>query len=149
MSISNKEYGDMVKRASPGSTVIIDCVKAFFIGGLICCFGEVLFMLYGKAGMNADETRSMVSVTLIVITAILTGIGVFDRIAKHAGAGTIVPITGFANSVVSPALEYKSEGFIMGTGANIFKISGPVILYGTVAAMVYGFVYWLIKMVTM
>ena len=147
MNISNSDYNEMVKRASPSSTLLIDCIKAFFIGGAICCFGQVLFSLYNYLGMNNDETRSIVSVTLIVITAILTGIGVFDRIAKHAGAGTIVPITGFANSVVSPALEYKSEGFIMGTGANIFKISGPVILYGTVAAMIYGLVYWIIETV--
>ena len=94
-----------------------------------------------------DESRTLVSVTLVVITAILTGIGVFDKIAKHAGAGTIVPITGFANSVVSPALEFKSEGFIMGTGANIFKIAGPVILYGTAAASVYGLIYFIVEKV--
>lgn len=144
MDISNEQYGKMVKKASPPSKVIINCLKAFFIGGAICCFGQLLFFIYDKLGMNYDETRTMVSVTLILITAILTGIGVFDKIAKHAGAGTIVPITGFANSTVSPALEYKSEGFIMGTGANIFKISGPVIVYSTVAAMIYGFIYWII-----
>lgn len=149
MDMSNKKYNEMVKKASPKSPIIIDCIKAFLIGGTICCFGQVLYGLYNYLGMNYDETRSMVSVTLIVITAILTGIGVFDRIAKHAGAGTIVPITGFANSVVSPALEYKSEGFIMGTGANIFKISGPVILYGTAAAMIYGLVYFIIETVRM
>lgn len=149
MNISDKKYSDMVKKASPGSPVIINCIKAFLIGGAICCFGQALFVLYNKWGMRSDETRSMVSVTLIVITAILTGIGVFDRIAKHAGAGTTVPITGFANSVVSPALEHKSEGFVMGTGANIFKISGPVILYGTAAATVYGLIYFIIETVRM
>lgn len=97
--------------------------------------------------MSMDESRTLVSVTLVVITAILTGIGVFDKIAKHAGAGTIVPITGFANSVVSPALEFKSEGFIMGTGASIFKIAGPVILYGTTAASVYGLIYFIVEKV--
>lgn len=147
MDISNKQYDEMVKNASPKSPILIDCIKAFFIGGAICCFGQLLFWLYGEFGMNGDETRAMVSVTLIVLTAILTGIGVFDKIAKHAGAGTIVPITGFANSVVSPALEFKSEGFIMGTGANIFKIAGPVILYSTAAAMLYGFIYWIIEKV--
>lgn len=146
MNISDKQYGDMVKKFSPGSPVLIDCIKAFLIGGAICCFGQLLFFLYDKAGMNYDETRTMVSVTLIVLTAILTGIGVFDKIAKHAGAGTIVPITGFANSVVSPALEFKSEGFIMGIGANIFKIAGPVILYSTAASMLYGLIYWLCNM---
>lgn len=145
MDISNKNYGEMVKKASPNSPVLIDCIKAFFIGGTICCLGQLLFFIYNKIGMNDTETRAMVSVTLIVLTAILTGIGVFDRIAKHAGAGTIVPITGFANSVVSPALEFKSEGLIMGTGANIFRIAGPVILYSTVTSMVYGLIYWIIK----
>ena len=143
MSINDKQYGEMVKRASPDSPVILNCIKAFLIGGGICCFGQLLFVLYSKIGLNSDETRISVSITLIVITAILTGIGVFDKIAKHAGAGTVIPITGFANSVVSPAIEFKSEGFIMGTGVNIFRISGPVILYSTAASMIYGLVYWL------
>lgn len=143
MDISNEEYGRMVKKASPPSKVIINCVKAFLIGGAICCFGQLLFLIYSRLGMNSSETRAAVSITLIVLTAILTGIGIFDRIAKHAGAGTTVPITGFANSTVSPALEYKSEGFIMGTGANIFRISGPVILFSTAATMIYGLIYWI------
>ena len=147
MDISKNKYDEMVKKALPNSPILVDCIKAFLIGGAICCLGQLLFVLYNKVGMNADETRAMVSITLIVLTAILTGIGVFDKIAKHAGAGTIVPITGFANSVVSPALEFKSEGFVMGTGANIFKIAGPVILYGTAAATLYGFIYWLIEKV--
>ena len=147
MDISNKQYDEMVKGASPNSPILVDCIKAFLIGGAICCFGQFLFWLYDEIGMSGDETRAMVSVTLIILTAILTGIGVFDKIAKHAGAGTIVPITGFANSVVSPALEFKSEGFVMGTGANIFKIAGPVILYGTAAATLYGFIYWLVEKV--
>lgn len=147
MNISNDDYGRMVKSASPGSPVIINCLKAFLIGGSICCFGQVLFRLYGMFGMNSDEKRTMVTVTLIVITAVLTGFGVFDKIGKHAGAGTIVPVTGFANSVVSSALEFKSEGYIMGTGASIFKIAGPVILYGTAAATVYGLLYWLFNVI--
>ena len=149
MDISDKQYDEMVKKASPNSPVWLDCLKAFLIGGAICCIGQGLFNLYAMLGMNDDEKKAMVSITLIVLTAILTGIGVFDKIAKHAGAGTIVPITGFANSVVSPGLEFKSEGFVMGTGANIFKIAGPVILYGTSAAMLYGFIYWLITEVIM
>ena len=147
MDISKKQYDEMVKKASPNSPILLDCVKAFLIGGAICCFGQLLFYIFNKSGMNMDESRTLVSVTLVVITAILTGIGVFDKIAKHAGAGTIVPITGFANSVVSPALEFKSEGFIMGTGANIFKIAGPVILYGTAAASVYGLIYFIVEKV--
>lgn len=147
MKISNKQYDEMVKKASPNSPILIDCLKAFLIGGAICCFGQLLFYIFSKNGMSTDESRSLVSISLIVITAVLTGIGVFDKIAKHAGAGTIVPITGFANSVVSPALEFKSEGFIMGTGASIFKIAGPVILYGTSAASLYGLIYFIVEKV--
>lgn len=147
MRISNKQYDEMVKKASPNSPIVLDCIKAFLIGGAICCFGQLLFYIFRKSGMSLDESRSLVSIALIVITAILTGIGVFDKIAKHAGAGTIVPITGFANSVVSPAMEFKSEGFIMGTGASIFKVAGPVILYGTTAASVYGLIYFIVEKV--
>lgn len=147
MIISNKQYDEMVKKASPNSPIVLDCIKAFLIGGAICCFGQLLFYILRKSGMSLDESRSLVSIALIVITAILTGIGVFDKIAKHAGAGTIVPITGFANSVVSPAMEFKSEGFIMGTGASIFKVAGPVILYGTTAASVYGLIYFIVEKV--
>ena len=147
MEISNKNYGEMVKKASPPSPIVRNCLWAFFVGGAICCFGEVLFMIYERAGMSEIQTRTMVSVTLIVIAAVLTGIGIFDKIAKFAGAGTIVPITGFANAVVSPALEHKSEGFVMGTGANIFRISGPVIAYGTLASMLYGAIYYLVQVI--
>lgn len=147
MNISNEQYGKMVKKASPKSPIALDCIKAFLIGGAICCFGQLLFYIFRKCGSSLDESRALVSITLIVLTAVLTGIGVFDRIAKHAGAGTVVPITGFANSVVSPAMEFKSEGFIMGTGASIFKIAGPVILYGTTAASVYGLVYYIINFI--
>lgn len=147
MNISNEQYGKMVKKASPKSPIALDCIKAFLVGGAICCFGQLLFYIFRKCGSSLDESRALVSITLIVLTAVLTGIGVFDKIAKHAGAGTVVPITGFANSVVSPAMEFKSEGFIMGTGASIFKIAGPVILYGTTAASVYGLVYYIINFI--
>lgn len=143
MSTTGKEYDKMAKKASPNSPVFLNCLKAFLIGGLICLFGQVLNYLLGKAGFNDEYVKAMTPSVLIVLTAILTGIGVFDKIAKHAGAGTIVPITGFANSVVSPALEYKAEGFVLGVGANMFKIAGPVIVYGTVASVVYGIIYWI------
>ena len=148
MDISNEKYNDMVKKASPSSPVLTNCLKAFAVGGGICCFGQLLFNVCKNFGMTDIETRTVVSVALIVIAAILTGVGVFDKIAKHAGAGTIVPITGFSNSVVSPALEFKSEGFIMGTGASIFKLSGPVIAYGTVSATLYGLIYYIVQRVT-
>ncbi len=142
MATTGKEYSEMAKNASPPSPKLKDCIKAFLFGGLICTIGQGLMYLYEKAGLNEDEIKTLTSVTLIVLTAILTGVGVFDNIAKHAGAGTLVPITGFANSVVSPALEFKTEGFVLGVGANMFKIAGPVIVYGTVASMVYGIIYW-------
>ncbi len=143
MGITNGEYGKMAKRASPSSSFVKNGCFAFIIGGFICAFGEGLGIIYGKLGMNQDEVKTMIPVTLIVISAVLTGLGVFDKIAYYAGAGTIVPITGFANAVVSPAMEFKSEGKILGTGANMFKIAGPVIVYGTLAAVIYGVVYYL------
>ena len=145
MSVSKKEYDKMAKEASPNSPILINCLKAFVFGGAICCFGELLFELYEKTNMNNDEIKALVSITLIVITAVLTAIGVFDKIARHAGAGTIVPITGFANSIVCSAMEFKNEGKIMGVGAKIFTIAGPVILYSTAAGVVYGFIYWIIE----
>lgn len=145
MSTTGKEYDKMAKKASPNSPVFLNCLKAFLIGGLICLFGQVLNYLFGKAGFNEEYVKAMTPSVLIILTAILTGIGVFDKIAKHAGAGTIVPITGFANSVVSPALEFKAEGFVLGVGANMFKIAGPVIVYGTAASVIYGLVYWIFQ----
>lgn len=146
MSTTGKEYDKMAKKASPNSPVFLNCLKAFLIGGLICLFGQVLNYLFGKAGFNDEYVKALTPSVLIVLTAILTGIGVFDKIAKHAGAGTIVPITGFANSVVSPALEYKAEGIILGTGAKIFTVAGPVIAYGTAAAVIYGIIAYLFKL---
>ncbi|MBE6756126.1 MAG: stage V sporulation protein AC [Ruminococcaceae bacterium] len=143
MATNKKQYDKMTKKASPPSPLLKNCFNAFWIGGVVCMIGEGFKMLYGYFKFNEDETKAAVTVTLIVITAILTGIGIFDRIAKVAGAGTIVPITGFANSVVSPAMEFKTEGSILGTAANIFKLAGPVILYSVAAAFVYGVVYYI------
>lgn len=143
MSIDKNQYDKMTKRASPPSPKAKNIFNAFWIGGVVCCIGQAFFNLYSTLGLSEDNAKTCVSVTLIVITAILTGFGVFDKIAKHAGAGTIVPITGFANSVVSPAMEFKAEGNILGTAANIFKIAGPVIVYGTLASVIYGLIYWI------
>ena len=145
MAVPEKEYNKMAKKASPPSPKAINIIKAFLIGGLICTLGEGLFFIFRRFGVSEDNARTLVSITLIVITAILTTLGVFDKIAKHAGAGTIVPITGFANSIVSPALEFSTEGKILGTGAQMFKIAGPVIVYGSAAAVIYGFIYWIIQ----
>ncbi len=147
MSVSKNEYSKMAKSASPDSPILKNCIKAFLFGGAICCFGEILFHIYGLAGMDNDRVRIFVPVTIIIITSVITAFGVFDNIARHAGAGTIVPITGFANSVVCSAMEYKNQGKIMGVGANIFSIAGPVILFGTAAATVYGIIYWFVTKV--
>ena len=133
----------MTKKASPPTKKLKNSVFAYVIGGAICAFGEGMGMIYQKLGASADEVKLLIPLTLIVITALLTAFGVFDKIACFAGAGTIVPITGFANSVVSPAMEYRSEGKIFGTGANMFKIAGPVIVYGVAAAVIYGVVYYI------
>ena len=140
--MNNAEYKSLVHNTTPKSPILKNCIKAFVFGGGICCFGEVLKTLYGLTSLNEDEIKLAVSTTLIVITAILTGAGVFDNIAKHAGAGTAVPITGFANSVVSPAVEFKSEGIILGMGAKMFNLAGPVIVFGCSAASVYGLIYY-------
>ena len=146
MSTSDKEYSKMAEKASPNSPKIINCIKAFIFGGAICTFGQFLNFIFEKIGFSEDYVKALTPSVLIIITAILTGIGVFDKIAKHAGAGTIVPITGFANSVVSPAMEFKSEGLIMGTGANIFKIAGPVIAYSIFAGVIYGLIAYILKL---
>lgn len=136
----------MTKNVSPDSPCAVNCLKAFLIGGTICTIGEVLKTVYALKIDDEKTVSMLVSVTLIVLAAFLTGIGVFDKIAKHAGAGTLVPITGFANAVVSPALEFKTEGFIPGTAVKMFSIAGPVIVFGTAAAFVYGVIYWLFQM---
>ena len=135
-----QKYADKTARKSP---LFIDCIKAFAVGGAICTFAELLFNFYLKLDIKEDTVKILVPASLIFLTALFTGIGIFDKLAKHAGAGTLVPITGFANAVVSPALDTKAEGYILGVGAKIFTIAGPVILYGTVASVVYGIAYWI------
>lgn len=138
-----KQYQNLVSNTTPKSPLLKDCIKAFVFGGSICCFGQLLKMLYTNMGLSEPEVKLAVPVTLIVITAILTATGTFSKIAKHAGAGTAVPITGFANSVVSPAVEFSTEGKILGTGAKMFNLAGPVIVYGCSAASLYGLFYYL------
>ena len=141
MDITGGEYEKMTKKASPPSKKVRNGCFAFLIGGLICAIGEGLSMLYEKLGLDADDVKLLVPVTLIVAAAVLTTIGVFDKIASYAGAGTIVPITGFANSIVSPAMEFR----ILGTGAQMFRIAGPVLVYGSAAAAIYGLIYCILK----
>ena len=136
--MTNREYGEYIKGMAPGSPVAKDLVKAFIVGGLICCLGQGLSMLY-------TDAATAVSMTLIALSAVLTGLNVYDQMARFAGAGTLVPITGFANAVVSPALEFKTEGFILGTAAKMFTIAGPVITFGLTASVVYGLILCLMR----
>lgn len=142
MPVSQKEYGEMVKKASSNSKSCIDIPCAFVIGGLICVIGQALTDFYSYLGFDDRTSAAWCTVTLVFLSALLTGLGVYEKIAKHGGAGTLVPVTGFANAVASPAVEFKSEGYILGLGAKIFIIAGPVILYGTAASMLYGLIYY-------
>ncbi len=143
MKMTKREYQAMSKKASPPSPILSNCIKAFLIGGTICAIGQVVVNLATNGGMTTKEARTLCCVVLIGASVLLTALDVYDSLAKHAGAGTLVPITGFANAVASPAIEFKTEGFVMGLGANMFKIAGPVIVYGTAASAVYGVVYWI------
>lgn len=146
MSISKEEYGKMAKKASPPSPLFLDCLKAFLVGGFICCLAQGLTEWFKTTSMNEEECKALVLIVIIALTAVLTGLGVFDKIAKHAGAGTMVPITGFANSIVSPAMEFKTEGYILGTAANMFSIAGPVIVFGCGSAVIYGLIVYIFKL---
>ena len=137
----------MVKKASPPSPNVKNFIWAYTVGGLICVIGQLFTEMYTVIDLPEKSVKTAVPVTLIFIASLLTGIGVFDKIAKHAGAGTIVPITGFSNAVTAPAIEFKSEGWVLGLGANMFKIAGPVIVYGTVASVIYGVIYWIVRIV--
>lgn len=142
MSITKKEYSAMTKTSSPPSKSWIDIPSAFVIGGLICIIGQFSLNTFEANGFEPEFAGAWTSIILVLLSAVFTGFGLYEKIAKHGGAGTLVPITGFANAVVSPALEFKTEGYILGLGAKIFLISGPVILYGTVASVIYGLIYY-------
>ena len=146
MNISNEEYKRYADKTAKKSPCAKNCVHAFLVGGFICAVSEALFELYSYLGAGEDDARAIASVTLIGLAAMLTGIGVFDDIARWAGTGTLVPITGFANSVVSPAIDTKAEGWVLGVGAKIFTISGPVILYGVLTGAAYGVVLWIMTL---
>lgn len=140
--MTEKQYQQLVSEMSPKSPMGKDCINAFWIGGTICTIGQVFLNLYTAWGLEKDAAGTAVSMTLVVFSAVLTGLSLYDNIAKHAGAGTLVPITGFANSIAAPAVEFKTEGFILGVGGKMFTIAGPVIVYGLSASVVYGFIYW-------
>lgn len=143
MEITNQEYCKYVGAKAKPSPIVKDCVWAFCVGGAICTAGQGLMGLYQRLGLEREDAGTLVSVTLVFAAALLTGLGWFDNIAKHAGAGTLVPITGFANAMVSPALEFKSEGLVTGTGAKLFTVAGPVLAYGISASVVYGIVLFI------
>ncbi len=138
-----KKYSEMTKKASPPSPKVKDFIWAYIVGGAICVIGQLFNELYTTVGLSEKAVKMAVPVSVIFLAALLTGFGLFDKIAKRAGAGTLVPITGFANAVVSPAIEFKNEGYILGVGAKIFTIAGPVIMYGTIASVIYGLIYWI------
>ena len=141
--MTEKQYGELVKEMSPKAPMGWDCLKAFLIGGGICTLGQVFINCYTKFGLEKQDASTLASMTLVVLSALLTGLSLYDNIAKHAGAGTLVPITGFANSIAAPAVEFKTEGFILGVGAKMFTIAGPVIVYGVSASVLYGLIHWI------
>ena len=141
--MTEKEYAKLVKDMSPKSPLGKDCLNAFWIGGLICAIGQLILNGYLALGLSEEAAGTAMSMTLVALSALLTGFSLYDNIAKHAGAGTLVPITGFANAISSAAIEFKTEGFILGVGAKMFTIAGPVIVYGVAASVVYGFIYWI------
>lgn len=142
----NKNYLKYVNSFDPPTQHFKTCVRAFLVGGLICCIGQFLRFMLEFAGLTGDELAGTVSVILIFIGVLLTGLGVYDRIGKNAGAGSIVPITGFANSVASPAVEFKTEGFVYGMAAKMFNVAGPIIVFGVSAGAAVGLIYWLIAL---
>ena len=141
--MTEKEYGKLVGEMSPKSPMWRDCLNAFWIGGLICTLGQLFMNCYGSWGLDKEKAGTAASMTLVCLAALLTGLSLYDDIAKHAGAGTLVPITGFANSISAPAVEFKTEGFVLGVAAKMFTIAGPVIVYGLSASVVYGLIYWI------
>lgn len=145
-TVTKEQYSERVKQASPPSPVLKNCLLAFLFGGLICTLGQAILNFYQEMGIELKDARAFVSITLIFLSALLTALGLYDKMAKYAGAGTLVPITGFANSMVSPAMEFKSEGFITGLGAKLFTIAGPVLVFGITASVVYGLIYYALQM---
>ena len=143
MDMTEKEYGKLVQDMSPKSPVWKDCLNAFWIGGLICTLGQFLMNSYTNLGLDKENAGTAVSMSLVALSAFLTGLSLYDNIAKFAGAGTLVPITGFANAIAAPAVEFQTEGRILGTGAKMFTIAGPVIVYGVSASVIYGVIYWM------
>lgn len=141
--MEKSKYNELVKKKTPNSPIVKNCLFAFVVGGLICVVGQLIKNFMLSVGIGTDDVKIVVPVILIFFGGLLTAIGIYDKIGKFAGGGSIVPITGFANSIVSSAIEFKSEGFVLGMAAKMFTIAGPVIVYGTVASVIYGIIYWI------
>ncbi len=147
MNMNKEQYKKYVSAHAKRSPLLKNCCFAFIIGGFICLLGELLTLLYRSLSfIPSSQAPTLTSITLIFLSVLLTGLGVYDKIAKIAGAGTLLPITGFANAVASPAIDSRSEGYVLGVGAKIFTVCGPVILYGTLAGAIYGVIYWMISL---
>ena len=141
--MTEKQYDRLVRELSPPSPILKDCINAFWVGGLICVLGQLALNGYMALGLDEELAGTATAMSLVALSALLTGLSLYDNIAKFAGAGTLVPITGFANAIAAPAIEFKTEGFILGVGAKMFTIAGPVIVYGVGASIVYGFIFWI------
>ena len=140
--MTEKQYAKLVGEISPKSPILKNCIWAFLVGGAICTLGQAFLELYKYLGLDETDAGTACSISLVALSALFTGLSLYDNLAKHTGAGTLVPITGFANSITAPAVEFKTEGFILGVGAKMFTIAGPVIVYGVSASVVYGLIYW-------
>lgn len=139
-----KEYDKLVKEVSPNSNIVTNCLKAFFVGGTICTLGEALTNIYMGMNISDEDSKVFTSITLIFLSILLTGLGYYSKLGRFAGGGSSIPITGFANSVASPAIEFKKEGYILGMGAKMFIVAGPVIVYGTVTSIIVGLIYYIL-----
>lgn len=146
MKINKQNYSQYVEKKTQNSPILADCIKAFLFGGAICTLGEGIRQLMLRFGVAVEGTKVWLPIIMIFLGAAFTGFGIYDSLAKHGGAGTSIPITGFSNSIVSSAMEFKKEGWVLGLGANMFKIAGPVIAYGTVASVIYGVIYWITRL---
>ena len=143
---TKKDYQDYVDKKSPNSPIIKNCFNAFWVGGLICAIGQIIFEICISRGLDETNSYTVVSMLLVFASAFLTALNVFNKIGKLAGAGSLVPITGFANSIVSPAMEYKSEGYVMGVGAKMFTVAGPVLVYGISTSILVGLIYFIFNL---
>jgi len=143
--VQKKQYEEMVKAASPGSTVGVNCLKAFLVGGSICAIGQVIHNILMANNFSRDDAGLITAGVLIVVAVLLTALGLYNKLGKHAGAGSVVPITGFANAIAAPAIEYKKEGLVLGIGAKMFVIAGPVLVYGAMTSVLVGLIYYFVR----